>query len=541
MGTIDSMKSVLTQSALDALCEKFHIPDVVHSELPGRNDNICNSPTVLCYCGLQGLSFQDLVPCPWFCSDRRKDPLLTPAEFNANVCNYLADNPAPFRKFPKILLMLCWHKGDAMNEGSGDVAVADHVIQDEGAKIVPIEDETQTIVAGKPKVEKERRRADGASGSNHPSKKLKEDHGTSGDVGASTGGKSLAEIQELFEQSTLSVEVGVTAVATMPFVTSSVTPTPERGDGRPTDSMMNFLPFSPAILTTVPDSTILTTVVATTVVVDTSALVHRAGHEPIHHTLFADSTSMGKADLDVADPSHPADTKLSMDSFYVSQDLDSETLHQAYANLLKERDAEIASLKAQLSLKEAEAMEAIHLCSQVAALEFAAITKDTELASSNTHIAKLTQDLSSLQLSYDELSIKASSLESEKDKLIGQVSTLESTCSGLRDEVMGYKVFKEQIKAVKDEQVRVLSDRVAGLDSELMGMALHLDEEFYPWAIGRAIDKEANYIFAVNALRAVDFPLLAQLESHKDANIVYIMGLLHLEGPAAKTPEASQL
>ncbi|GJY17007.1 hypothetical protein Tco_0387429 [Tanacetum coccineum] len=30
MGTIDSMRSVLTQSALDALCEKFHIPDVVH-------------------------------------------------------------------------------------------------------------------------------------------------------------------------------------------------------------------------------------------------------------------------------------------------------------------------------------------------------------------------------------------------------------------------------------------------------------------------------------------------------------------------------
>ncbi|GKF45798.1 hypothetical protein Tco_0135600 [Tanacetum coccineum] len=42
MGTIDSMKSVLTQYALDALCEKFHIPDV-HPELPGRNDRILNS------------------------------------------------------------------------------------------------------------------------------------------------------------------------------------------------------------------------------------------------------------------------------------------------------------------------------------------------------------------------------------------------------------------------------------------------------------------------------------------------------------------
>ncbi|GJV62221.1 TELO2-interacting protein 1 [Tanacetum coccineum] len=46
MGTIDSMKSILTQSALDVLCEKFHIPDTVHPELPGRNDRIRNSPTI---------------------------------------------------------------------------------------------------------------------------------------------------------------------------------------------------------------------------------------------------------------------------------------------------------------------------------------------------------------------------------------------------------------------------------------------------------------------------------------------------------------
>ncbi|GKG52370.1 hypothetical protein Tco_0547245, partial [Tanacetum coccineum] len=44
MGTINSMRSILTQPTLDALCEKFHIPDIVHPELPGRNDRIGNSP-----------------------------------------------------------------------------------------------------------------------------------------------------------------------------------------------------------------------------------------------------------------------------------------------------------------------------------------------------------------------------------------------------------------------------------------------------------------------------------------------------------------
>nr|GFC37090.1 hypothetical protein [Tanacetum cinerariifolium] len=67
------------------------------------------------------------------------------------------------------------------------------------------------------------------------------------------------------------------------------------------------------------------------------------------------------------------------------------------------------------------------------------------------------------------LSIKASTLEVERDRLVGQVSSLEGTCFRLRDEVSGYKLFKKQIKVVQDEQVRVVSEKVAGLDSELMG------------------------------------------------------------------------
>ncbi|GJS77315.1 hypothetical protein Tco_0727196 [Tanacetum coccineum] len=34
----------------------------------------------------------------------RKDPHPIPNEFDANVCDYLADNPAPFRKLPKPFL-----------------------------------------------------------------------------------------------------------------------------------------------------------------------------------------------------------------------------------------------------------------------------------------------------------------------------------------------------------------------------------------------------------------------------------------------------
>nr|GFA72121.1 hypothetical protein [Tanacetum cinerariifolium] len=227
--------------------------------------------------------------------------------------------------------------------------------------------------------------------------------------------------------------------------------------------------------------------------------------------------------------------------------------------LLKDRDAKVASLKVQFSLKEAEAAEAIHLHGQiatveateaawvseldglkeqnavlerqVAALDSTTIIKDTKLGSSNTQIDKMTQDLSNLQLYCDELSIKSSSLESDKDKLIDQVSKLEGTCSELRDEVSGYKLFKEQIEVVQDEQVKILSDKVAGIGADLMGMALHLDEEFYPCFL--ITIAERRWILSRE--------LKLKLDSHKDESMFDIMDLFRLEGPAAETPGANQL
>ncbi|GJS22694.1 hypothetical protein Tco_0451326 [Tanacetum coccineum] len=239
------------------------------------------------------------------------------------------------------------------------------------------------------------------------------------------------------------------------------------------------------------------------------------------------------------------------------------------ANWLKERDAEIASLKAQLSLTEAEAAEAIRLRGQienveaaeaarvnelkdlkeinavlegrVTDLESVAASKDAELTSSNSQVAKMTQDLSSLQLSCDELSVKASSLKFEKDKLVDQVSVLETTCSGIRDEVIGYKLFKEQVEAVHNEQVKALSDHVTdrpdrgrAINKGMQdGLAAGID---YGKARRGLVDfsaynpsAEADYVAAINALRVVDFPLLAQLESRKDGSMADIMDLLRLE------------
>ncbi|GJW94967.1 hypothetical protein Tco_0174639 [Tanacetum coccineum] len=174
-----------------------------------------------------------------------------------------------------------------------------------------------------------------------------------------------------------------------------------------------------------------------------------------------------------------------------------------------------------------------------------------------------------------------------------------------KDTLEGFRLFKEQCEAVQDEQVKELSDCVAGLDSELMDLARHLDEEFYPlflttiagrrWIIGHgfrlaimkclqspeyvaafgaviglAIDKgiqtrlvvgidhkkagrgladvvaydpsvEARYVSDVLAFCDLDFNIISQLESQKDASIADIMNSLRLEGPSAKTSEVNRL
>nr|GEY64303.1 hypothetical protein [Tanacetum cinerariifolium] len=201
--------------------------------------------------------------------------------------------------------------------------------------------------------------------------------------------------------------------------------------------------------------------------------------------------------------------------------------------------------------------------------------------------------------------VRVNELKVLKERNVALEGRVETTCSGLRDKVMGYKLFKEWVEEMHDEHVRVLSDRVACIDSNLMDMALHMDEEFYPcylttvvgrrwilsrglklvimkWlqsseysmalggAIGRVVDKgmqdglaagidhgkvernlfdvsayypfaKANYVAAITTLRAVHFPFLSQLESQKVASMADIMDLFRLEGSAAKAPKASHL
>ncbi|GJY98349.1 hypothetical protein Tco_0515259, partial [Tanacetum coccineum] len=200
------------------------------------------------------------------------------------------------------------------------------------AGIVRIEEEVPTTIPEKAKGSRKKRKdVGGANDSNLPPKKLRADHGTFG-VSASTGGKYVVALQSLLECSTLLVEVGVTAVATLPFITSYVSLTLEREGGGRTDSVTGpnlhtqhpterFVVLSDypchsssnvadaevsfVIRSLISDPPIMTTAIATTVVVVASSIpVPRAGDEPAHASIFVDSTSADMAHLPPHDQRH---------------------------------------------------------------------------------------------------------------------------------------------------------------------------------------------------------------------------------------------
>ncbi|GJY64812.1 hypothetical protein Tco_0466272, partial [Tanacetum coccineum] len=326
----------------------------------------------------------------------------------------------------------------------------DHVVDVGGIDVVA-DDEIQAIVSDKPqRVRKKRKVADGASGSGMPPKKLREYYGIYG-IGASTGRKSAVVLQGLLEGSTLAMEVRVTAAATMPFVTSSVTPTLERegpanfisGTGlqtqhpverfmissdSPHDSNANDVDneVTSIVRSSMPPPPVLTAAVATTIVAGAMfAPVHESGTVQDQPSFFRDSASPRTVKTNEYDPRWNVINESALDDPDFNVGAARQTCLSAEVRMRLEHEIR--------GRKRFEGKCAIQ-----------------DGRDSNTQVAKVTQDLSNLHLSCDELSVKASSLEFEKDKLVDQVSALETTCSDLRNEVMGYKLLKEQIEAVQD-------------------------------------------------------------------------------------------
>ncbi|GJZ27502.1 hypothetical protein Tco_0571755 [Tanacetum coccineum] len=196
------------------------------------------------------------------------------------------------------------------------------------------------------------------------------------------------------------------------------------------------------------------------------------------------------------------------------------------------------------------------------------------------------------------LDVVVTTVKLQNDRLVDQVHELETSSAGLREKVAVYENCMSQLEKFQDERMKEVNDKFDKLDVDVIEMALHLEERFYPhllttivgrrWllthgiklsiakclhsleylsalgaAISRAIEKgmqdglaaeithgqegrvlsdvaafnpsaESDYISALQELQDVNFSLLAELKSNKDASIETLMNILRLEEPVAE-------
>nr|GEY03367.1 hypothetical protein [Tanacetum cinerariifolium] len=233
--------------------------------------------------------------------------------------------------------------------------------------------------------------------------------------------------------------------------------------------------------------------------------------------------------------------------------------------------------------------EAIRLRAQASELE-------TAERSLRDEANALKERNSILEKERDFLDVKVAELKLQLQAR--NVHELEVSSSGLQEKVTVYENYIEQLEKFQDDRMKIVNDKFDKLYTDFVKMALHLEEKFYPhllttifgrmWllthgmklaivkclnspeylsalgtSIGKAIKKgmqdglaagithgkegrvlmdvyvynpsaEADYIFALQQLQNVNFPLLTELRSNKDSSIEAIMEILHLENSVAE-------
>ncbi|GJX40834.1 hypothetical protein Tco_0255824, partial [Tanacetum coccineum] len=177
---------------------------------------------------------------------------------------------------------------------------------------------------------------------------------------------------------------------------------------------------------------------------------------------------------------------------------------------------------------------------KVTNLEASVVSKERELTNSN---AQLT------------------SIKFQNDNLVDQVHELQASSFGLKEKLSHYENLMEHLREFQDAQVKVVNDKFDKLYNDFVEMTLHLEEStslLLGAAIGKAIEKgmqdglavrithghegrvltnvaaynpfvEVDYVSALQQLQGVNFPLLAELKSNKDASIEALMNILCLD------------
>ncbi|GKF22858.1 hypothetical protein Tco_0075180, partial [Tanacetum coccineum] len=156
-------------------------------------------------------------------------------------------------------------------------------------------------------------------------------------------------------------------------------------------------------------------------------------------------------------------------------------------SLLKAKDEEVESLKAQLLMKEAEAAKAIFLRAEASKFEVVEKSLRDEVKVLKEQNATLEQEITDLGVKVADLTASVKVREKEVAELDAQVTfaksrmhELETSSDGLQEKVTAYEKFIDQLEKFQDEKMKEVNKKFNKLFTDFVEMALHLEEKFYP-------------------------------------------------------------
>ncbi|GJW54060.1 hypothetical protein Tco_0098145 [Tanacetum coccineum] len=416
----------------------------------------------------------------------------------------------------------------------------------------------ENVVTEKPKrPRKKRQGVTNASGSSDPPKKLRGDHETSSR--AATGVNLHPSLRSCWRAACLMLKL----VSRLWFVISS-------------DSSHHFAtnasrPEDDSIIRSAAIPPVITEAVVTSHAVNIP-LVPEMGIKvtpPVHASMFHDFDSTETVKADTMGPSYSAKQDLSMGS----RELKSKTMRQVFVpqwNMLND------SLLDDYDTSQ----EFVDHLAPPALLKMKIVEKYKGSATARKEAEAAKVFSLHDQVSADEAMDK---MRADEIDALKQRNVVLKKKDGLVDQVSGYERLKEKIEEFQDAQMNIVDDKVAKLDIDLLEMALHLEEKFYPhllttisgrrWLLTHGLKLAiVNCLNSQENLSTLELPLsvaidkgmrmvfrpalypwysgrsfvksvssLLRLKSHKDASVEDIINLLQLEGPLADAPGISDL
>ncbi|GJS00799.1 hypothetical protein Tco_0317307 [Tanacetum coccineum] len=229
---------------------------------------------------------------------------------------------------------------------------------------------------------------------------------------------------------------------------------------------------------------------------------------------------------------------------------------EKHDELLKARDGEIENLKAQLLLKETEAAEATHLCAQTSNLEAVEKSLRDEVNALKERNAILKKERNALDVKVidlealvvgkerdlTDLNAQLTSVKSQNNNLVDRVHEREISSVGLQEKVtmwllthgMKLAIVKclnspEYLSALRAAIGKAIEKGMqdglsVGITHGKKGRVLTDVAAYNPFA-------EVDYVSALQRIQNVNFFLLAELKSNKDASVETLMNILCQEGP----------